>query len=426
MSRDWRSTQNPPSFKGVSFEVETDKLTGGRRVEVHEYPGSEFWDNEDIGRSAQKLTVQGYVFGDDADTQAQNLLAACTSKGAGLLVLPVRPRMKARCLTIDSDWKSDEMGRIPVTMTFIAESGQQGGIVSSVMFAGAVSNAADAAAADRLASFTSTFNSAIVPGSALSAAATTIGLAAQALQVVRAGVAIADAVAGAAVDYGVRFLLANSLSIAFQGQVAYRLDDQVFVDDQADTTSAFARVFADSVQTLVKNADNPADVVDALADLTTFQPQDLGQGNAMQAASVQAEIAMTGGVAAFVRQIALIYWAQAVAFVPYVSQQDAVTARATLAPAFYDELANAPDPESAATIQAVRDSAANYLTRNGAQLPKTVQVTAARGLPAAVLAAMLYNDSSMDEDLWLRNGPSNHPLFMPTEIAALAPNPVSD
>jgi prophage DNA circulation protein len=426
--RFWAKTQAQASFKGVNFFVDTDRLEGGRRLITHEYPGSEDWDNEDLGRLSQGFLVEAFVAGDDADDQAKSLWEACNTLGPGQLQLPLRTAGQARVRRVSSTFLADKMGRINFAIEFVLETSKPAGIrVSTVQDAGAVSLSAETATQQLTDAFSEKFNSAYasiggqpfaVPAVARVAASVTIGLSSSALLAAFAGVNILDQNVAAKVQYGARLLGANAERYAEQGPNAYRIDQTVFVDDQDSTDSAFARVFGDTLRLMTLNADDPATVVRALDPLITFEAQD--PSSSINTLSVQAEASLTGTVAAFVRRASLVRWAQALTRITYKSRAEAVTARALIAPAFYDELYAATDPDGHAVLMGIRNAAADYLTRNGAQLPRSLRLKVGRGRPAAVVAAELYNDASRDAELWAENDASCHPLTLPDEIDALA------
>ena len=70
----WTDSLRAASFRGVPFEVETEGLSGGRRVGVHETPGGDLAVTEDLGRRTRAISVEAYVIGDVAAGQSVALL----------------------------------------------------------------------------------------------------------------------------------------------------------------------------------------------------------------------------------------------------------------------------------------------------------------------------------------------------------------
>jgi prophage DNA circulation protein len=76
------------SFRGVPFLVSTNDTGGGRRFVVHKYPKRDVQNLEDMGRKEREYAVEGFVIGDDAIQQRNNIVDALEKKGTGLLVHP--------------------------------------------------------------------------------------------------------------------------------------------------------------------------------------------------------------------------------------------------------------------------------------------------------------------------------------------------
>jgi len=76
------------SFRGVPFFVEQGSRTGGRRVQVHEYPQRDEPYPEDLGRATREYTITAFVVGADYIAAANKLLAECEKPGSGTLVHP--------------------------------------------------------------------------------------------------------------------------------------------------------------------------------------------------------------------------------------------------------------------------------------------------------------------------------------------------
>ncbi|WP_457091398.1 DNA circularization N-terminal domain-containing protein [Microvirga sp. P5_D2] len=87
--RDWTQTLRAASFRGVPFHVETEGLTAGRHVAVHEYVRSEEVWSEDMGRKATRYRVTAYIANDLVDVHGAALVAALTQPGSGMLMLPM-------------------------------------------------------------------------------------------------------------------------------------------------------------------------------------------------------------------------------------------------------------------------------------------------------------------------------------------------
>lgn len=99
---DWQSHINQASFRGVPFGVISGESVVGRRVAVHEYPYRDTVWVEDLGRSARKFTLRGFLIQDslvysagDVFSQRDAMIAACETSGGGLLVHPTLGEMNS-------------------------------------------------------------------------------------------------------------------------------------------------------------------------------------------------------------------------------------------------------------------------------------------------------------------------------------------
>src|SRR5512146_2081329 len=77
------------SFRGVPFFVSVAQHKGGRRNVLHEFPGRDTPQAEDLGRQARVFPVEAYVIGDGYMEDRNKLLAALETKGLGELRHPL-------------------------------------------------------------------------------------------------------------------------------------------------------------------------------------------------------------------------------------------------------------------------------------------------------------------------------------------------
>jgi prophage DNA circulation protein len=90
---DWRDSLKPASFRRVPFEVLSDNAAFGRRTVRHDYPERAEPYIEDMGKAAREFSIDAYVIGDDYAIKRDNLISACETKGAGVLVHPYYGRV---------------------------------------------------------------------------------------------------------------------------------------------------------------------------------------------------------------------------------------------------------------------------------------------------------------------------------------------
>lgn len=413
-------------FKTLPFEVEDDTIAGGRRVVTHQYPNAESWDNEDLGRMAETVSVRGYVYGPDVTLQCQRLFDACGSPGPGLLVLPARPPAIARCISVNSTFVSDHMGMVLFDMEFVYERPERAGFRSVIMLAGVLVQVAQSAITAAIGQFARDFNAlmrrfspiGIVPGVARDAAAVTIRLAAEALDEARRSLRFRDRTASAQAEFLIRQLGAEAVTFAYRGSRGSRMDGNVFAADQADVQSGLAAAMAAIFDAFTEGATDAAELTRIMGTLDAFEAQTIP--TQFDCRSVRAERALTGEIALLVRRLALLHRAQAAGKVDYGSRSAALEARSDLAAAFALHIELATDPAVGDALSAARDACAALLSQRGAELPSTVMVQTGASLPAAVLATLLYRDAARDAELVERNH-MPHPLYMPGDIEAIRP-----
>jgi prophage DNA circulation protein len=78
----------PAFFRMAPFHVDANSRTSGRRVVLHEFPKRDTPYAEDMGRSARRFPVTGYVIGPDYQIWRELLVLALEAEGPGLLILP--------------------------------------------------------------------------------------------------------------------------------------------------------------------------------------------------------------------------------------------------------------------------------------------------------------------------------------------------
>lgn len=432
--RDFVKTHFKASYAGIAFDMNRDVKVGGRRIQIHEYPDRDWWDNEDLGRSTQTLSVQGFVDGAYVEARSEQLLAACSDDGPHLLVLPFRRPHLARCLTCTSSSDAQEQGLIRFAMEFVLEPLQPGGAWPfTVVQQQAVSDRAREGLQVLGDSFGKRFSvlarrskAARVPAVARDAAAAAIYSAALALTNAASLVHISDRKAATGINHDIRFMRDNALALAYQGEKADRVNADVFVRDQQPPDSEFAKRWCDLLRTLYRVADDPDGVADGALALTFFKRPDTTLGPNCQ--SVRMEGALADEIASLVRKSALLVYAQGLVRKNFKSRVDAIAARAAVAAAFEAETERPPlievrgagDQEIEAALTATMNAAVLTLSYTGAELPGVLRISTNMALPAAVIATAIYNDCTWDAELVARNK-APHPLFMPGEIEALKP-----
>lgn len=122
--RDWGSTLRRASFRGVSFWVEYEDLSGGKRLARHEYAGGKRTRMEEMGLKTPAFGVTAYLLGDGSDVSAALLASACLAAGPGRLVLPMDAGQLAYVEDFHRSRERDRRGYVAFEFTAIPASGE--------------------------------------------------------------------------------------------------------------------------------------------------------------------------------------------------------------------------------------------------------------------------------------------------------------
>lgn len=89
MTKTWENL-HPASFRGVAFEVESHSESGGRRVELHEYPLRDTPYAEDLGKKAGKWQIEAFLVNGKSGyaERRDKLREALNASGPGTLIHP--------------------------------------------------------------------------------------------------------------------------------------------------------------------------------------------------------------------------------------------------------------------------------------------------------------------------------------------------
>lgn len=92
----WKDTirQNPASFRGAAFFLDTADLQFGRRVNVQRFPGRDSHRTRDLGRNPRSITINAYLAGNEYQAARDALIDAIEQAGPGTLVHPYYGRMQ--------------------------------------------------------------------------------------------------------------------------------------------------------------------------------------------------------------------------------------------------------------------------------------------------------------------------------------------
>jgi len=118
------------SFRGVNFNFEEIAETSGRKVKIHEFVNSNKVIAEDLGQSANSISIRMILVADisssnnvstvDYFSKKKQILAALNAKGNGILVHPTRGQLNVSVLPPFIFTENiSSLGRAAIDVTFI-------------------------------------------------------------------------------------------------------------------------------------------------------------------------------------------------------------------------------------------------------------------------------------------------------------------
>lgn len=120
----WRAGLRGASFRGVPFYVTEAAGDDGRRVVAHEFPLRDEPFTEDMGRSARRWRLTGYVLGEAYFADRDALIDACAASAKpGTLVHPFLGELRARCESISYRESLKEGRFCTFDLVFVEEGG---------------------------------------------------------------------------------------------------------------------------------------------------------------------------------------------------------------------------------------------------------------------------------------------------------------
>lgn len=105
-------------FRGISFLVESEETSEGRKIAVHEYVNNNKRFVEDLGELPSTFTVSAFVHGDDAIQQADNLRGALSNSTQASLTLPHFGTFDVKAGPYSAQTKMTAVGRINFKLIF--------------------------------------------------------------------------------------------------------------------------------------------------------------------------------------------------------------------------------------------------------------------------------------------------------------------
>lgn len=115
----WAQRMVTATFNDLPFLTESHDTKGGRRLVVHEFPGSEQPDVEDLGGKADEFSLNAYFIGADYDLFRDKFLLALNTPGAVWLIHPWRGALWVRAHSWSVHESNDKGGYCTVNVSFV-------------------------------------------------------------------------------------------------------------------------------------------------------------------------------------------------------------------------------------------------------------------------------------------------------------------
>lgn len=119
----WSDRMARASFRGFEFLTESHDAKGGRRLVVHEFPGADEPEVEDLGAKAWDWKLNAYFIGPDYDRERNGFLAKLAEPGATWLRHPWLGLLWVRAHTWSVQDSNDKGGYGTVVIEFLPGGG---------------------------------------------------------------------------------------------------------------------------------------------------------------------------------------------------------------------------------------------------------------------------------------------------------------
>ncbi|MDD9911661.1 MAG: DNA circularization N-terminal domain-containing protein [Alphaproteobacteria bacterium] len=368
----WLNSLQKASFRGVSFEIDSATLEGGRRLVEHEFPFQDKPEYEDLGRKAKPIVIEGLVIGDDYFPKRDALEKALEQKGSGQLVHPYRGTLQVVVDSYRLSETTNEGGMARFSMTFkLAEDNTNSLVISDnkQVLIDRSNTALTAFEQDFIKDFSVDKQPAFVSQSAET-------MLDDALELVDKASSLASGAPSPPALLGYKL---NELGLI----------NKTLIQSPADLSGSLQDVLADLVGVFI----NPKDQVQALKLFSKFG--DLWRNISPTTPSRKQEQTNQTSFQSFVKRVALMEEAKASSSLQPESTRHAATIRDDLIQRLQAEKVLAADNGQDSSYHALTDvivAVNKHLTSLAGELPQVIQIESTITQPALVLAHRFYGD----------------------------------
>lgn len=382
----WRDRYQQGSFRGIPFQIESGDDERSQRVIAHEFPARDKPFIENLGKKANRFTVEAFLVGDDYLEQRDSLQNACTQGGSGKLIHPYYGTLTVHCDSIRARHDRNEMRMVRITMSFV-EVGDLVPIVSVIDTKAKVLLTASDVISAQKSDFERLFDFTSLPYAKAQAVLDQVNTEITSIGQARKLVAQAPAFAREIQNIG------GAVSILV-GSASALADEIIFV-------LTFGFITTDN------DADNVPDAVQSFNELIPFFRVS-SETNPSSDASDSVDALISG--------IAIAQASHMLSLADFDSIDEAFELRNILFTAI-DSLQETEgiDENLFNTLSDLRAQIEKDINSKSINLPSIVEITLPEATPAIVLSYRLYGDLAKEQGILTRNH-IEHPGLVPNDV----------
>lgn len=399
----WRDHLLPAALDGVPFLYGEVGTRGGRRGELHEFPGRDDPFAEDLGRKARSYQVRAFILGENYFEPRDALVDVLEAGGNHVLTHPYRGDLVVKLIGEYTIKESDQEGGIAEFDFTLVEAGQS----IPTLFISTGDKVRDLKLEALAAAAAKTkFSLLGAIGDVLKSVSDGVGKAASALRKVNGKISgalgLVDNIT-AEID-GLEAEITTLLNTpqALMTKVG-ALVDSIFglvSDFIPETPASGVRI-------------EPVDLVATTLEATTQLFGFTSEADTIPTPTEQRQLEHDAHAAIeiHVKAATVASGAATLAGLELRSADQAQTILVTLAEMLDEVLAADIDGEVAESFATLKAATVQHFTEQARSLPQVTTLTPPTTTPALVLAYELYGDPDLDDDLILRNK-IRHPTFV--------------
>lgn len=473
--KSWFKQLNPASFRGVRFGVLGADGRFGRRLAEHDYPNRDKPYMEDMGRSARRINMVGFLVedslvygGGSVIQQREVMIAAAEKAGPGILIHPTLGQLTVSLvdggLAVLERW--DEGRYFELQFSFV-ESGDRVFPTARVATKSLLDSLVDKLGIAGLSDFVRSVEATI--SSVFAAIKTVEGVISDTLDTVESVISIGQSAVNAVIDTVAGFqqivgrithdisnitslgsLLTGDFGRYTSGATTSAFQQAPSSSDissgmstliaagtaqraavaaasaalataaaglNASTVGTFVAAVNALVAAVVATMASPADKIRLLSSLASFSPATYSSTSPIGQAQTVAGFV----TAALMRRSAIAALAAAVSEYTPSSYDDTLAVRNTVVGFIDAEMLLAGDMADDATyaaLNSLRQAVVLDVDTRGATLASLETFALNANLPSLVLANRIYQDAGRSDELIAEADPI-HPAFMPSSFRAL-------